>query len=193
MLPAGGMRAGQLIDWFGDDGLLLLSMMLVIVFLIPVSIPGVSTVFGAIIVLVGVSRLLQRPLWLPEKLRLHEVPTDRLKTTLGAGLIWVQRLEKISTPHRLGALVDSKYAAIISDSAFILAALLLMAPFGLVPFSNTLPAVAVLFFAIGLLQRDGIAVLLGHLLNIATISYFSVLIAGSGLAIKEFLQRVFAA
>ena len=38
-----------------------------IFFLIPVSIPGVSTVFGAAILLVGVSRLSGRQLWLPAR------------------------------------------------------------------------------------------------------------------------------
>jgi len=65
-----------------------------------------------------------------------------------------------------------------------------MAPFGLIPFSNTLPAIAILFFAIGLLQRDGICILLGHLVNFATIVYFTLLIVGGGATIYEIFQRI---
>ena len=86
----------------------------------------------------------------------------------------------------IGNLIGSS----VYNLAFILAALLLMAPFGFVPFSNTLPAVALLLFAIGFLQRDGGAVLLGHLANVATIIYFSVLIGGGGLVVKELFNRV---
>jgi hypothetical protein len=35
-----------------------------------------------------------------------------------------------------------------------------------------------------------VAVLLGHLSNVATIVYFSVLLGGGGLAVRELLQRV---
>ena len=64
-----------------------------------------------------------------------------------------------------------------------------MLPFGLIPFSNTFPAVALLFLAIGLLQRDGVSVLLGHVSNIVTILYFSLLIGGGGLALREVFNR----
>lgn len=74
----------------------------------------------------------------------------------------------------------------------MLGALLLMAPFGFVPFSNTLPALAILLLAIGLMQRDGVAALLGHLMNLASIVYFGVLIGGGGLALREALQRLMA-
>ena len=51
--------------------------------------------------------------------------------------------------------------------------------FGFVPFSNTLPAIAILLLAAGLLGRDGWLVIAGHLMNVATIVYFSVLLAGA--------------
>jgi len=62
-------------------------------------------------------------------------------------------------------------------------------PFGLIPFSNTFPAVAILFLAIGLLQRDGVCILLGHISNVVTIIYFGVLIGGGGLAMREVFNR----
>jgi len=188
-LPPDHVTLGELLDLFGDEGLLLLCILLTLVFLIPVSIPGVSTVFGAAILLVGVSRLLGRQLWLPARVRDRRLPSDRLRPGLAGGLRWVQRLEKFSRPHRLGALVDGRMQDAIGNLAFILAALLLMAPFGFVPFSNTLPALALLAYAIGFIQRDGGAVLLGHLATIGTMVYFSVLIGGGGLVAQELFKR----
>lgn len=189
-LPEDRLDLGTLLALFGDEGLLLLSMLLTVVFLIPVSIPGVSTVFGAAILLVGVSRLSGRPLWLPERIRNRALPADKLRSGLAAGMAWVRRLEKISKPHRLAAFVDGRTPELVNNLAFILAALLLMAPFGFVPFSNTLPALALLFYAVGFMQRDGGAILLGHVANIATIIYFGVLIGGGGMAIRELLLRL---
>src|SRR5690606_32009124 len=104
-LPADHLTLGELLDVFGDEGLLLLTMLLTLVFLIPVSIPGVSTVFGAAILLVGISRLIGRPLWLPARLRDKALPADRLRPGLTGGMTWVRRLERISRPHRLRSLV----------------------------------------------------------------------------------------
>lgn len=188
-LPPDHVTLGELLDLFGDEGLLLLCILLTLVFLIPVSIPGVSTVFGAAILLVGVSRLLSRQLWLPSRVRDRRLPSDRLRPGLTAGLRWVQRMERLSRPHRLPALVDGRTQDVVNNLAFILAALLLMAPFGFVPFSNTLPALALLAYAIGFIQRDGGAVLLGHLANIGTMVYFAVLIGGGGLVAQELFKR----
>lgn len=189
-LPEDHLSLGALLDAFSNDGLLLLTILLTLVFLIPVSIPGVSTVFGAAILLVGISRLIGRPLWLPQRLKQRELPADRLRPGLKAGMKWVQRLEKISRPHRLSALVDGRAPAMVNNLAFILASILLMAPFGFVPFSNTLPALALLLYAIGFIQRDGGAVLLGHLSTIGTLVYFGVLIGGGGVAMHGLWQRL---
>lgn len=188
-LPEDHLSLGELLDVFSDEGLLLLTILLTLVFLIPVSIPGVSTVFGAAILLVGISRLIGRPLWLPQRLKARALPADRLRPGLKAGMTWVRRLEKISRPHRLRVFVDGRAQDVFNNLAFILAALLLMAPFGFVPFSNTLPALALLLYAIGFIQRDGGAVLLGHLSNIGTMIYFGVLIGGGGVAARELFQR----
>lgn len=189
-LPEDSLTLGELLDVFGDEGLLLLTALLTLVFLIPVSIPGVSTVFGGAILLVGVSRLIGKPLWIPRRLREKALPASKLRPALAAGMSWVGRLERISRPHRMPGFVDGRIAGTLNDLAFILAALLLMAPFGFVPFSNTLPGIALLFYAIGLMQRDGVSVLLGHLANVATLIYFGILVAGGGLAVRELLQRV---
>lgn len=188
-LPEGNLPLGGLLDQFGDEGLLLLTVFLTLIFLIPVSIPGVSTAFGAAILLVGLSRLRNKPLWLPRKLRAREVSTTRLRPALERGLTWVRRMEAVSRPHRLPRLAGGGAIGVFNNLVFILAAMLLMAPFGLVPFSNTLPALALLLFAVGFIQRDGGAVLLGHFASLATLIYFGVLVGGGSLMVREMISR----
>ena len=190
-MPSHEVTLGEIRDLVGPDGLLMLTALLTIVFLVPVSIPGVSTVFGAAILLIGISRILNRNLWLPQRVLQRRLPAEKLRSALNKGAVWLQRLERISRPHRLRLLTDNRVMNVINNCAFILAACLLMAPFGLIPFSNTLPGLALLFFAIGLIQRDGVSILLGHLTNMATLAYFTALLVGGGAALREIFQRLF--
>jgi hypothetical protein len=191
-LPPSGITLSELIHRVGNDGLLILAALLTLVFLIPVSIPGVSTVFGAAILLIGLSRLFGRELWIPERIKHRTISTGKLKPVLHKALPWMVRMERVSRPNRIGWLVNDGPVQHLNNAALILGAVLLMMPFGLIPFSNTFPAVALLFLAIGLLQRDGVCVLLGHVSNVVTILYFAVLITGGGLALREVFLRLSA-
>ena len=188
-LPASTVSLGEILELVGREGMLLLVAFLTLVFMMPVSIPGVSTIFGAAILLIGISRIFDRTLWLPKRFKERALPADKLRNALEKGLVWIPRLEKISRPHRMAWLAQGRMMNIINDGGLILGAVLLMAPFGFIPFSNTVPGIALLFLAVGLIQRDGAAVLLGHLANVASIVYFSVLIGGGGMMIQNMLQK----
>ena len=188
-MPRTGITLSELIRSVGNDGLLILVALLTLVFLIPISIPGVSTVFGAAILLISVSRLIGRDLWIPSKLEHRVIGTRKLRPLLRKALSWLKKLERVSKPNRIQWLVAAGAVAFFNNAALILGAVLLMMPFGLIPFSNTFPAVAILFLAIGLLQRDGVCILLGHVSNVVTIIYFGVLIGGGGLAVRELVNR----
>jgi len=187
-LPQDKLTLAEIRDILGRDGMLLLVILLTVVFLIPVSIPGVSTIFGGTILLIGVSILFGWDLWLPKQFLSKELPASALKKAFHKGLKWLVRLEKISKPNRLIWLTSGNIAHIINGLSIILAAILLMAPFGFIPFSNTVPAIALLFYAIGLLQKDGVSILWGHIFNIITIMYFAILISGGWIAILELIK-----
>lgn len=189
-LPPSGVTLDHLLALAGQDGLMILTVLLSLVFLIPVSIPGVSTVFGAAILLIALCRLSGRDLWLPGRLRNRVLSTEKLRPVLERSLRWLGHLEKVAHPHRLGWLATGGGIAVFNNAGLVLGALLLMAPFGLIPFSNTFPAVALLFLAVGFIQRDGVCILLGHVANLVSILYFGLLFAGGGLALREAFQRI---
>ena len=175
----------RLLFLVGEHGLLFLCALLAIPFLIPVSIPGVSTVFGAAIILVSMGITTNRMPWLPDRLMDKELDAVKLTGILRRGANVVAKLEAYIRP-RAQAITGSGLASRVNGLALIFAGILLMAPLGLVPFSNTLPAFAILLLAIGMSQRDGIVVLAGYAMIVATIVYFGVLAwlafaAGKGL------------
>ncbi len=176
----------RLLSLVGEHGLLFLCALLTIPFLIPVSIPGVSTVFGAAIILVALGITTNRMPWLPDRLMDRELDAVKLSAILRRGANVVARVETYIRP-RAQALTDGSFASRVNGLALIFAGILLMAPLGLVPFSNTLPAFAILLLAVGMSQRDGLVVLAGHAMILATLVYFAVLAwlafaAGMGLA-----------
>jgi hypothetical protein len=62
--------------------------------------------------------------------------TKQLRAGLTQGLMVVQRLEWIARPFRLKWLTTGKVTGTLNSCSLIAGALLLMAPFGLIPFSN---------------------------------------------------------
>lgn len=175
----------RLFDLMGEQGLLFLCALLTIPFLLPVSIPGLSSVFGPAIILIAAGITANRLPWLPKRLARKEFDAGKLKATLQRGIGLIARIEAFIRP-RLKALTASGMPARINGIALIFSALLLMAPFGFVPFSNTLPAYAILLMSIGMSQRDGLVVIGAYLLILASLIYFGVLAwlatqAGQGL------------
>ncbi len=187
-LPESEVTLIEIMDSIGHDSLMFLTIFLSLVFLVPVSIPGVSSVFGTAILLIGVSRLINRKLWLPGRIANRTIASEKLTVVLNRALLWFRRLEKISRPYRFQLIASEGKTGLFNKLSYILAAVLLMVPFGFIPFSNTLPAIALIFLAIGMMQKDGVSIFLGHIFNLVTIIYFAALIAGGGMTMNEILR-----
>ena len=173
----------EILNLIGREGMLVFCIFLTLPFMVPVSIPGVSTVFGLVMGLIGVGIMTNRPPWLPDRLMRKKFPSDRLRLALEKGAVWIHRLGRISRPS-IPVLTHGSGMARVNGLMLVVGALLLMAPFGLIPFSNTLPGLAILFLAIGVLQRDGRSVLLGYMTLVLTVLYFAFLLLG-GLAVLQ--------
>ncbi len=188
-LPEERASIHLMIEGLGRDAFIFIALVLTLPFLAPVSIPGISTVFGALIALIGLSLMLNRDPWLPERYLHRELPAARLRVALKTGAAWLHRLEKISRP-RWTALVNSASMKRINGFMVLLGAILLMAPFGFVPLTNTLPGLAILFLCIGMLQQDGRSIALGYATNLLTLFYFAVILSAGTAAVNAGLQSI---
>lgn len=161
----------DLLALIGEQGILLFCIVLTLPFLLPVSIPGVSTVFGLVIILLGISLVLNRLPWIPARLMDRPISNAHLIPTLQKGVELFQRIERWMRPRftkvTTGALMNR-----INGLALTAGGLLLIFPLSFIPFSNTLPAVAILLFALGMLQRDGYFIIGGYIALLATVIYF---------------------
>lgn len=174
MIEGKSVTLRALIAVIGEQGLLLLCALLTLPFLIPVSIPGVSTVFGAAILLISVAITLNRLPWLPQKILDRELETAKLIPALEKGVKIVSKIDRYVRP-RLLTLTRTGLMARVNGLVLMTCSVLLMLPLGLIPFSNTLPGVAILLLAVGMVQRDGAFVIGGYAFMAATFVYFGVL------------------
>ncbi|QXT38502.1 exopolysaccharide biosynthesis protein [Gymnodinialimonas ceratoperidinii] len=112
--------------------------------------------------------------WLPERLGRRVIPAEALTNlSLRAGP-WLRRIEAISRP-RLIALTRTPLDQIVGLALVLFSASILVP----LPATNTVPGIAVVAISMGLLQRDGILVVLGMLLGTAWIA--SLIFAGATL------------
>lgn len=103
--------------------------------------------------------------WLPERLGNREVTTEGLKTLGERAGPWLRRIEAVSRP-RLTVLTRPPLDRIVGLALVVFSASILVP----LPLTNTVPGFAVVVAAMGLLQRDGILVVLGALLGTAWIA-----------------------
>jgi hypothetical protein len=188
-LPAGSVSLRELLARIGEQGLLLVCMFLTLPFLLPVSIPGVSTVFGLAIVLIGIGVTLNRVPWLPARILDRPLSTPLLQQAIARGVRVVARFERFVRPRWL-VLTRGGPVNRANGLGLVLAGVLLIVPLGLIPFSNTLPGLAVLLLSLGLLERDGVFIALGYAMNLATIVYFGAIAVGVLLAGQSLLSLV---
>lgn len=164
----------ELLILIGEQGLLFFCIVLTLPFLIPVSIPGVSTVFGLVIILIGIGITLNRVPWLPDRLMDRPIRNEHLLPTLEKGIQLAERMERWLRP-RLARVTTGVVVNRVNGLALTFSGVLLLFPLSFIPFSNTLPALAILFLSLGMLQRDGYFVVAGYLAMLATIIYFGAL------------------
>ncbi|MCK0151117.1 exopolysaccharide biosynthesis protein [Marivita sp. S6314] len=150
-----------------------------LVLALPCCIPflyGVPQVVALPLMFVSAQILLgRRTPWLPSRLAARSVASKDLHNLADRAGPWLRRIEAISRP-RLSLLTRAPLDRIVGLALVLFSASILVP----LPGTNTVPGIAVVIVAMGLLQRDGILVILGGLLGTAWIA--TLLIAGATLA-----------
>ncbi|HET7537890.1 MAG TPA: exopolysaccharide biosynthesis protein [Candidatus Didemnitutus sp.] len=144
-------------------------ILLALPFLQPIPLPGLSTPFGLAIVLIAVRLSLgQRP-WLPKKIQRVKIPPGFFPKVILAAAKFIRFIEKFLRPRWL-ALTESGLLRQLHAVVILVAASILLLPLP-VPFSNNMPAWAILLVAAGLLERDGWFIFFGYAMLVLSILY----------------------
>jgi hypothetical protein len=148
----------------------LLMILCVLPFLLPVSVPGMSTPLGLAVAVIAGQLAFGRLPWLPRWLLDKQLPPGFLATVLRVTQGVVKFLERALRP-RLLAFTGARWLNAVHLFFVVVAALLLALPMP-IPLTNTLPGWTILLFAAGLMERDGLAVVAGYVAMAATTVLF---------------------
>lgn len=175
--PARGERItlDEAIETLGDRAYGLAMLMLALPMAVPISaIPGISTVFGIPLILISAQLMLGRPKpWLPQWLGTKSLSRADLARMIDKALPWLERCERYVRP-RLLALVSPLAERAIGAAATFMATIMALP----IVLGNQPPAVAIALFALAVIERDGLFVILGAIVAIlATLLVGAVLTA----------------
>jgi hypothetical protein len=165
----------ELLGYVGEQGLLVFAAILAMPFLIPVSLPFMSTALGLPMLLIGVAVILGRLPWLPDRLLDHALPSATVQHVLDRARRTAERFEHLVRP-RLLPLTGSPLVNSVHGLTLVVVVLLLMAPLPLVPFANTLPAIAIILLCLGIAERDGALLLGGYAVSLVSTVYIGSLL-----------------
>lgn len=161
------VSVGDIVEEIGGDAFGPLLLVPALFLVTPVSgVPGMPSIGSLLISLIAIQIVLGRDaLWLPGFLRRREMKKQRLDKALS----WLRKpagwIDRISS-ERLTILTQRPW---IMLPASLCALMVLLAPaFETVPFSVSIAAGAVALFALGMVARDGIMVLIALLIFVLT-------------------------
>lgn len=174
-LPAEGLTMRELIVLAGPDGLLLLTLLFNLPFLLPIPVPGLSTPFGLMVLLMGIGVALNRVPWIPGPLLKRPLSSLTVRTILERGSRIFRWIERFVRP-RLSGLSRGPLVC-MNGIAIALAGLLLALPIP-IPGTNIPFAAAGTAMALGLLEKDGICVLASYLI-LAIVVAFAIWLVGA--------------
>lgn len=156
------LTVGALVDKAAEGGF---GFLVGILTLIAIPFFGLSTPFGLAIALVGGQMMVGRARpWLPGRARRRELKfemLDRVSTLLAKRTKWIAS----ATRPRWGALVQPRLIGL----GIVILALGLALPLP-IPGSNLVFLIPLLIYSVGLLERDGVWIVVGHIATVIDVT-----------------------
>ena len=184
-------RLSELLGATQGRGFDVLLLLIGLPFLTPIPLPGLSTPFGFVVLVIGARLALGRRPWLPGKLLRRELPARFIARVLATASRAVRWLEVLLRP-RLDFLHAQWIYRRVAGTLIMLSGLVLLLPLP-IPLTNSFPALTVVLLAAGSIERDGLFFLAGCGSFLATLSYFALLAFGGAHLIDNLRHTVFGA
>jgi len=183
--PRERLYIGEATAAFGDRGLAATMLLWSIINFIPLP-PGGTTITGFPLLILSMELAIGREsLWLPRSVLRASMPRSTFRKALGWLIPVIRLAERLSKP-RLTFLVGQFSQGLIGLVCFLLSIVLVLP----IPLGNIAPAVTMALLSLGVMQRDGLAVLLGWLSAAISFGLLALVWKVVWETVEELYQRV---
>lgn len=150
-----------LTEGIGQRSFALLNIFMVLPFLQPIPVPVLSVPFGVVMALSGFSIMVNaRKVWLPRSIGETKISKRALRVIRDKIIYFLKRSERLIKP-RMVFLCEPVPFRILTGSLICFFGFFFSIPWP-IPATNLVPGIVVLLLSLGLMQKDGVLIILGY-------------------------------
>ena len=170
------MQLGDIIESFPHRGHVLMIVLFSFPMSLPISPPFLGGFFGAVLAFLSFYLVLGRKPWIPRSLHRRPVSYRALSGIVDKLTRVMRYLEKILQPRLLtltqGERLWQMHGIFLLGMSLILALPIPMPA----PFTNSVAALPIFLASLGMLERDGLFIILGYISTLLCAGYYTVLL-----------------
>lgn len=160
------LSLGQILEIFHERGFGFILFLFALPAAIPLPAIGINLIIAIPLLFLTVQQMIGRhTIWFPQSIRNKKIKTQRFNNFLDASVPWMKHLEFFIRP-RFGFITQGLFSCFIGLCGFIMA-LSVCVP---LPLTNTVPSMGIALMALGVVMRDGLAVIGGMLIGLCWIA-----------------------
>lgn len=147
---------------FGERAFGFLTLVFALICIIPLPIPGIHMLLSIPLFYLSAQQMVgRREVWFPQKVLDYEIPRKAFENISIKAIPWIIRIESISKP-RLTFLTSRWWFCFFGAAIFYITAFLSIP----LPLTNLVPAIGISLMALGLLNRDGVTLIIGAIIGV---------------------------
>ncbi|GJL84439.1 MAG: hypothetical protein DHS20C02_02140 [Micavibrio sp.] len=161
-LSGSDVSIANILDALHERGFGFLLLIFAAPMALPIPVPpGINILLASpLIILTAQQAIGRRTIWMPEAIKKKNLSREKFDSTLNAVIPWMKKLEVVFRP-RFSFATQGIFSNIIGLMGLIMA-LTVCIP---LPLTNTVPSLGIALMAIGVIMRDGVAVLGGAIIG----------------------------
>jgi len=175
-----GITLNQLLERTEGRGFYLVIILLSLPFIVPLSIPGLSTVLGLAVTLLSLRLALGRTARLPKLMGERRLAPAFQKKLLSGSVKFLRLVEKVVRPRRTPWMA-TRPARFGNALLMAFMGILLALPFPpLPPLTNSLPSYSLILLAASMMEEDGVTIWIAYAVALGTTVYLVVIVDALG-------------
>jgi hypothetical protein len=155
------VRVADVLDGFHERGFGFFLLIMALFCIVPIPTFGLKSLVCIPIILLAAQQAMGfHTLWMPNFIKKNVIKRDLFEGFMEHSLKWAKKMENIAKP-RLGQVTSGFFSHLIGATGILMALCIIMP----LPFTNTVPAIGLILMSVGVLVRDGLAVIAGMIIG----------------------------